>query len=100
MNETINSLLPLLSALAAFITVVAFYYKFKKDLQEINYDKGIGDGLIKSELAHIRDQLDELNVQLKTTAITLSAISEKLARVDESVKSAHKRISDLSKLYD
>lgn len=60
----------------------------KKDL----VTEGANDGELKADTKHIRRQIDELVVEQRITNRTIGEHAVKIGVLEESVKSAHKRL--------
>lgn len=77
--------------------------KKKEDKQEIKEDS-TAQTRIEMQLEHIKQGVDEIKAEMKdikndakTQENKLNDLIEKIARLDESLKSAHKRIDELEK---
>lgn len=75
----------LVISLASFLAGRAKTYKM--DGQE--------SGMLKSELGYIRKGVDDIRIDLKANEKNIGLLSERVTRVEESTKQAHKRISKL-----
>ena len=53
------------------------------------------DGVIKTKLDSIGKGVDDIRIDLKANEKQMSQMNEQLIRVDESTKSAHKRIDKI-----
>jgi chromosome segregation ATPase len=92
------------AALSAVIGYLSFNLgKKKEDKQEIKEDTTTQTRLemqleyIKQGVDDIKSELRDVKVDAKTQENKLNDLIEKLARIDESLKSAHKRIDELEK---
>ena len=56
---------------------------------------GRESGMLKSELGYIRKGVDDIRIDLKANEKNIAHLSERVTRVEESTKQAHKRISEL-----
>lgn len=84
-----------ITLLIALITVVLGYAGYR-----INRDKNVREDATKRaetnvQLAHISQGVSNIQVDLKSQAQQLTALSERQVRTEESVKVAHERIKGL-----
>ena len=54
-----------------------------------------GRGVLQSDIGYIKAGIDDLKRENKAVNIKIDAISERVTRVEESCKQAHKRIDEL-----
>lgn len=92
MNEVISVGL-LCTALGVSISYFTFRRNSNKDIKE----DASKDGEVKTTLAYISKGVDEIRIDIKAQDRKISDISERLIRVEESAKSAHKRLDMLEK---
>jgi flagellar biosynthesis component FlhA len=52
---------------------------------------------IKAQLGYISKGVDDIRIDLKANEKQIGALSEKVARIDESAKQAHKRLDKIEK---
>jgi septal ring factor EnvC (AmiA/AmiB activator) len=52
---------------------------------------------IKAQLGYISKGVDDIRIDLKANEKQIGALSEKVARIDESAKQAHKRLDKIVK---
>lgn len=72
-------------------------YQLNKKNQQINVHKDIkkeatSEAKMEVTLAHISKGVDDIKVDMRATKDQMNSFSRDLVRVEESVKSAHKRI--------
>lgn len=75
------------------------YKSFKNDTernskQEVREDAK-GDTQLKMQLDYISRGVDDIKLDIKDQNRKISSLIERVARIEESVKSAHHRIDDL-----
>lgn len=84
--------------LGAFGTLSGFtisYLAFQRNRdKEIKKDAG-DDAVIKTKLDSIGKGVDDIRIDLKANEKQMNRMNEQIIRVDESTKSAHKRIDKL-----
>ncbi|MCM1564936.1 MAG: hypothetical protein NC238_03070 [Dehalobacter sp.] len=66
----------------------------KKECQEEGQKEGIKEGLLKADTEYIRRRIDDVLLEQRETNKTLNVHAERLTRVEESAKQAHKRIDE------
>lgn len=85
-------LIGVIGTLAGFlISYLSFQRTRDKDLKSDAQE----DGVIKTKLDSIGKGVDDIRIDLKANEKQMFRMSEQLVRVDESTKSAHKRIDKL-----
>lgn len=92
-SEIVALVISIIGALSAICAIVAFCINRGKD----KYDKGDADGSLRGDVKYMRNSFDELRLDVKEVARKQDALGERLVRVEESTKSAHKRIDTLEK---
>ena len=75
-------------------------YQLNKKNQQISLQKDIkkeatNEAEMKVTLAHISKGVDDIKVDMRATKEQMNGFSRDLVRVEESVKSAHKRLNIL-----
>lgn len=75
--------------------------KSKQEEEERKKDEGEESGTLKTDMAYIKRRIDDVlleqrdtNKALNETNKALNTLSERVTRVEESTKQAHKRIDD------
>lgn len=53
------------------------------------------DGQLKAELGYIRQGVDNIRIDLKANEKNINSVAERVTRVEESAKQAHKRLDNL-----
>lgn len=87
-----------ISAISAAFTaggVLIAYFTLRKSSDGNLKLDGEKDGEVKTELYYIRKGVDDIRLDIKAQDRTISTIAERVIRVEESAKSAHKRIDTL-----
>ncbi len=92
-SEIIALVISIVGALSAACAIAAFFIGRGKE----KYDKGNDDGGLRGDVKYMRNSFDELRLDVKEVARKQDALGERLVRVEESTKSAHKRIDTLEK---
>lgn len=81
----------ILGILTAIITVATFVSNRKKD----GYSEGDQDGTLKGDVKYICRGIDDLRLDVKDLSRKQQDQNERLIRVEESCKQAHKRIDEI-----
>ncbi len=82
-----------MAAVAALVAIITFGISRGKS----KYDEGADSGTLKGDIKYIRNSFDDLRLEVKEINRNQTALNERVARVEESAKSAHKRIDTLEK---
>ncbi|MDF2674848.1 MAG: hypothetical protein K0R09_3116 [Clostridiales bacterium] len=78
--------------------IVFGYIGYKKGLQKDNYKEGDNNGTLKADIQYIKRRTDDVLLEQRSINTTLSTHSERITRVEESSRQAHKRIDRLEKV--
>ncbi|MHC1683404.1 MAG: hypothetical protein AB6733_10690 [Clostridiaceae bacterium] len=81
-------------ACTAFGALISFLTYRKSESKEVKED-GTKDGEIKATLAYISKGVDDIRIDIKANERRVTELAERVTRVEESAKSAHKRIDDM-----
>ena len=81
----------IVGVLASICAIVAFVITRKKE----GFAEGKDDGEMKGDIKYIRNNFDDLRLDVKELKRSSQQQEIRLARVEESVKSAHKRIDEI-----
>lgn len=85
-------LIGVIGTLAGFLIS---YFSFQRTRDKDLKSDAKEDGVIKTKLDSIGKGVDDIRIDLKANEKQLIRMGEQLVRVDESTKSAHKRIDKL-----
>lgn len=75
------------------VSFLAYQFNIKKEIKSDNRQ----DGEIKAQLNYISRGVEDIRVDLKANEKQMAALGERVTRVEESAKQAHKRIDQLEK---
>ena len=84
--------------IAVFGTIASIlfaYLAYHKGVKTDSTKTGMKDGELKTDIEYIKRRTDEVLIERRDTNKTISSISERLVRVEEMSKSAHKRIDEI-----
>ena len=88
-----TALLIILPIVTAGITIASFFIARNAD----THKKGHDDGIIKSDIAYIKEKVTEVWREQERINKTLSNHFERIIRAEENIKTAHKRLDDIAK---
>ncbi|MDR2046543.1 MAG: hypothetical protein LBP79_01330 [Clostridiales bacterium] len=86
--ETITIVLAVLTPLC---TIASFFLARNAEAKK----HGREDGELKSDIGYIKRRVDDIILEQRETNKTLDAYGERITRVEESAKQAHKRIDGI-----
>lgn len=88
-----------IGVLSAILGMVLGLFAAKRALQQDFKLEGEREGGFLADLAYIKKRTDDVLLEQKDTNRNLSIITERLVRVEEISKSAHKRIDNLEQEF-
>lgn len=91
---TIISIISVIGTLVAIFTAIAIY---RRNNRQDNVSDGNDKGVILTEIGYIKSGIDDIKRRESEHDVLLRSQIEKVGRIDESVKSAHNRIDDLTR---
>lgn len=91
----IEIFLTALSVVSTVCAIVFGYTAFHSRRKQTDTDAGRDRGVIMSDIGYIKAGVDDLKREQRETNTSVSQLSERVTRVEESTKQAHKRISEL-----
>ena len=71
--------------------------KERSDTEKDYKTEGKENGELKADTVYIRRRIDDILLEQRDTNKTVSGHAERIAKVEESVKSAHHRIDEIKK---
>lgn len=83
-----------IGTLASLLGILLGLYGAKRSMKQDYRNEGSTEGSLKSDLMYIKKRTDDVLLEQKDTNRNLSLITERLVRVEESTKSAHKRLDE------
>jgi peptidoglycan hydrolase CwlO-like protein len=93
MNDV--SIFALIAAAGTICGVVFSYIGYRTGLKKDSHKEGEADGSLKADTQYIKRRIDDVLLEQKDTNKSINALSERVTRVEESSKQAHKRIDRL-----
>lgn len=76
-------------------SILFAYIAYQKGAKKDSYKDGDKDGTLKSDTQYIKRRVDDVLLEQRNINNTLSSHSERITRVEESSKQAHKRIDEI-----
>lgn len=93
-NATVFSLI---GAAGTICAIVFGYLGYQKGIRKDSYKEGSDDSTLKADTQYIKRRIDDVLLEQKETNKSINALSERVTRVEESAKQAHKRIDRLER---
>lgn len=82
--------------IAGVLAAIVFgYLAWKRTAKRDSYIEGGNRGAMQADITYIKRRTDDTLLEAKETNKSLNALSERVTRVEESSKQAHKRIDSL-----
>ncbi|MBV4421005.1 hypothetical protein [Clostridium tyrobutyricum] len=83
------------SIVGTFVGYKSFKNETKRNFKQEVSNDAKGDTQLKMQLDYISRGVDDIKLDIKDQNRKISSLIERVARIEESVKSAHHRIDDL-----
>ena len=77
---------------SAILGMILGYANWQRNCKKDIQDESVNDGKLRSDINYIKRGVDDIKVDLKVQERQLGALTERVTRVEESSKQAHKRI--------
>ncbi len=77
------------------LTALFSYIAYQRAQRKENKEEGENKGVMMSDIGYIKAGVDDLKREQRETAASVGRLSERITRVEESTKQAHKRIDEL-----
>lgn len=84
-----------LGILVAVLSLVIAYQAFQLNKTKAIKSDSRDSAELRAELGYIRKGVDDIRIDLKANEKNIGLLSERVTRLEESAKQAHKRISKL-----
>ncbi|AZR76295.1 hypothetical protein Q1J45_24670 [Pseudomonas rhodesiae] len=89
-----------LGVLIALLSLVISYFGYALNRSKSIKSDGQQSAEVKAELGYIRKGVDDIRIDLKASERQMVALGERVTRVEESTKQAHKRLDTIEKETD
>jgi peptidoglycan hydrolase CwlO-like protein len=91
----IKELIPLLSVTVALVGLLIGFFTFNRNRDKDVRNDASESAVIKTQLSNIDQGVRSIQIDLKANERRVADLSEKVGRLDESIKSAHKRLDHI-----
>lgn len=86
-----------IGVLIAALSLLVSYLAFSLNKQKETKTESRQDAKIQAQLDYIGKGVDDIRIDLKANERQIGALSERVTRVEESTKQAHKRLDNVEK---
>ncbi|WP_078430492.1 hypothetical protein [Alkalihalobacterium alkalinitrilicum] len=86
-----------IGVLIAVLSLLISYLAYSLNKTKAIKSKSEESAEVKAELGYIRKGVDDIRIDLKANEKQMVALGERVTRVEESSKQAHKRIDNIEK---
>ncbi|MEI4615379.1 hypothetical protein [Bacillus cereus] len=86
-----------LGVLIALLSLAISYFAYALNRSKSMKADGQQSAEVKAELGYIRKGVDDIRIDLKASEKQMVALGERVTRVEESTKQAHKRLDTMEK---
>ena len=87
----------IISLVIAFCALLFTAFSFRRTSNKDTSESATERATMGADIKYIRTSIDDIKVDNRVIKADLSSLQTKVARVEQSVESAHKRIDDLKK---
>ena len=87
--------LSLVTVVGTICAVVFGYIGYSRGVKKDSFFAGNAKGTQEADTAYIKRRVDDILLEQKDTNKSINALAERVTRVEESAKSAHKRIDQI-----
>lgn len=89
-----------IGAISVALGMALSYLGFMRNRDKDTITKAKEEAQLDTHLRHISRGVDEIRVDMKTNEKQMDRMQEQLIRIDESTKSAHKRLDKVERKLD
>ena len=93
--DSTEIVLTIISVLGTISSILFAYLAFKRSNKQEHKDEGKNEGVMLSEIGYIKSSIDRIEKSLNHLEERYTELSNRLVKVEESTKNAHKRITEL-----
>lgn len=86
-------------AISVLLGMAISYLTFMRNRDKDTINKAKEEAQMDTDLRHISRGVDEIRVDMKSNGKQMDRMQEQLIRIDESTKSAHKRLDKVEQKY-
>jgi hypothetical protein len=84
----------LLGAIGTVCSILFGYIGYQSGVKKNCEEEGKENGQLKADIGYIKRGVDDIRIDLKAQEKRVGELSERVTRVEESTKQAHKRIDE------
>ena len=84
-----------LGAVATVCSIAFGFIGYQRGDKKQCEDEGLQNGELKANISYIRAGVDDIKIDLKAQERRVGELAERVIRVEESSKQAHKRIDEI-----
>ncbi len=88
---------PIISVLSALSGVLLGWLGFARTQKSQTHSEAAADALLRTDVEYIKRGVDEIRVEQRAQKKEFDVLTERVTRVEESAKQAHKRLDGLDK---
>lgn len=96
-GEIIGLVVAIVAAVGGLTTAIVALIKLSQQKKKVAEDEGQFNGTVASDLGYIKAGVDDLKRDLREIRKEQGELSERVTRVEESTKQAHKRIDEIKR---
>ncbi|MCQ6306054.1 hypothetical protein [Bacillus cereus] len=89
-----------IGVLIGALSLAISYFGYALNRSKLIKSDGQQSAEVKAELGYIRKGVDDIRIDLKASERQMVALGERVTRVEESTKQAHKRLDTIEKEND
>lgn len=97
MENTVSIILAVMGAFMTLISVTVAIFTFYFNRKKESGDDGAFKGSLKTDIEYIKKGVDELKADNKDIKDEVDDLKERIVRVEDSTKSAHKRLDAIDR---
>ncbi len=90
-------LITLVSIIGGVCSILFGYVGYKQGIKRNSFEKGKKTGTIETSVDYIKKRIDDVLLEQRETNKSINALTERVARLEESTRQAHSRIDILEK---
>ena len=87
--------LALLGAIGTVCSIAFGYIGYQQGVKDKCKGEGQESGELKADIKYIKSGIDDIKIDLKVQEKRVNELSERVTRIEESARQAHKRIDEI-----
>lgn len=93
MDQT--TLISLVVAIGSISAVIFGYVGYSRGVKKDSYSAGTVRGTLEADITYIKRRTDDVLLEQRDTNKSITTLTERVTRVEENSKSAHKRLDQI-----